>query len=199
MSEGKAGMPALAEAFWTHAVALYGRDEVAASCLRLQDRDGLEVNLLLFCCFAAALGLPPLERPALKSMALALAPWQKGMVVPLRHLRRGMRPGGQGLAVRLDLPAAQAAELREGLIEAELAAEKVAQSLICRAYLPAGTGEVASAFLGPEAIRARAAANLARYAGLSARRGSRGMDPAARKARRAEREADLARLAAAAG
>ena len=35
--------------FWNYSLALYARAEVAKTCLALQDRLGLDVNLLLFC------------------------------------------------------------------------------------------------------------------------------------------------------
>ena len=44
------------EPFWDYSLALYGRPGVEACCLRLQDRLGVDVNLLLLCCWLAARG-----------------------------------------------------------------------------------------------------------------------------------------------
>ena len=43
--------------FWAFSLEVYGRPGVAPACLALQDRHGLDVNLLLFCCWAASQGV----------------------------------------------------------------------------------------------------------------------------------------------
>ena len=43
--------------FWAFSLDVYGRPGVAPACLALQDRHGLDVNLLLFCCWAASQGV----------------------------------------------------------------------------------------------------------------------------------------------
>jgi len=39
-----------ADRFWAFSLALYGKPGVAPALLGLQDRLGVDVNLLLFCC-----------------------------------------------------------------------------------------------------------------------------------------------------
>src|SRR3546814_8824998 len=47
---------ALDGAHWRFSVAVYGRPEVPASCLHLQDTYGVDVNVLLLALFAARRG-----------------------------------------------------------------------------------------------------------------------------------------------
>src|SRR5262244_106072 len=69
--------------FWRFSLTVYARPGVTSSCLALQDRFGLDVNLLLFCCWAAARGhrLDPAELAAAEAASVA---WQRDIVTPLR-------------------------------------------------------------------------------------------------------------------
>ena len=40
-----------AGSFWQYSLALYKHESVEAACLQLQDEHGLNVNLVLLCCF----------------------------------------------------------------------------------------------------------------------------------------------------
>mgnify|MGYP001550187852 FL=1 len=184
---------ALAADFWDYALALYGRDGVQAACLRLQDQAGFEVNLLLFCCFAAARGLPPLSPEILERLIAALTPWRQAIVAPLRRLRRATKtpsaPAAAGELGSASLPPPLLAEVHAALAAAELVSERAAQHLLCLAYphplapapgpAPEPTGDDRAG---------RAAANLTLYTAM-----------AARPALAAAASADLAILAASAG
>jgi uncharacterized protein (TIGR02444 family) len=131
-----------ANPFWDYALALYGRPGVAEACLALQERHGLDVNLLLFCCWAGHRGhrLSPAE---LESLTAAAGAWHARVVVPLRGLRRwlkGREAAAQGAA----------GALRARVKARELAAERIEQDLLHEA-VPLDAGEPS-----PEA----AAANL---------------------------------------
>jgi uncharacterized protein (TIGR02444 family) len=81
--------------FWDFSLATYGRPGVAAACLGLQDRHGIDVNMVLFCCWVGASGGGVLG-PAEMAAALAAAgPWQRGVVVPLRRIRIGLKDAGE--------------------------------------------------------------------------------------------------------
>ena len=74
---------AMAQSFWNFSTGLYAAPGVEAHLLALQDRDGLDVNLVLFCLFAAHVRRP-LDYGAVEAMrGLALA-WGLGVVAPLR-------------------------------------------------------------------------------------------------------------------
>ena len=125
-------MPFPPSSFWDFSTAFYARPGVAPACLRLQDRHGADVNLLLFAVWAAARGVA-LDRAALRAAGQAVADWQATIVRPLRELRRGLKTAVHGA------PAELAAAVRNRVKSAELDAEHVEQ-LILGQHLPAGSG-----------------------------------------------------------
>jgi len=132
------------EGFWEFSVEVYARPGVAPACLRLQDRDGLDVNLVLFAIWAGG------ARGALTAAELARAVevslrWREGVVGPLRSARRALK------APDVPVEVAGAATLRTRVKAAELSAEKLQQHML------APLAEDAA----PPAGRAAAEANLA--------------------------------------
>ena len=112
--------------FWNFSVDLYAREGVADACLRLQDSHGLDVNLVLFCCwFGQTRGELP-EATLTQALAFSSS-WRQFVVQPLRDTRKWMK-----------LPANPAAEGLESLYETlrerikldELAAEKYQQQVL---------------------------------------------------------------------
>ncbi|HET6519133.1 MAG TPA: TIGR02444 family protein, partial [Geminicoccaceae bacterium] len=77
--------------FWTWSVEVYGRDGVAAACLELQDRHGLDVNLLLLACWLAAAHGRALDGATLARARAASGRWQAEVVRPLRAARRALK------------------------------------------------------------------------------------------------------------
>ena len=61
--------------FWDFSVTLYGRPGVAPACLELQERRGLDVNVLMFCLWLAQSGRGPAAREHLDGAFSAAAPW----------------------------------------------------------------------------------------------------------------------------
>lgn len=143
--------------FWDHALAVYGRDGVAPACVELQDRHGLDVNLLLLACWLGADGRA-LNRAALARALDASRRWQAEVVAPLRAARRALKAqlerGAAGEVARAH--AGLAAALRRRLAAVELGAEHLEQLGLSAAVagLPAD-----AALAGPDL----AAANLALY------------------------------------
>ena len=101
-------------------MALYAAPGIADACLQAQDREGCDVNLLLYACYAAACG-QRLEASQIADMIAVSADWRRDMVTPLRALRR--RAAGA---------------LRERLLEAELLAEQGQQELMWVQRSPPG-------------------------------------------------------------
>jgi uncharacterized protein (TIGR02444 family) len=102
---------------WDYAVKLYNNAEVSAACLRLQDRRGLDVNMLLFCVWVAASGRGRLSEEELAAGIEAGRRWQAEVVAPLRHVRRYLKGSIDPADSRL------ASELRRGVADSELFAE----------------------------------------------------------------------------
>lgn len=105
--------------FWQFSLAFYGRDGVAETCLRLQDEQGLDVNLVLFCLWAGSRG-QRLEAEHFALIAAEAATWQQEVVAPLRQVRRWLKGKGQGEASMQDA-------LRQVIKEQELRAEAIEQ------------------------------------------------------------------------
>jgi uncharacterized protein (TIGR02444 family) len=77
--------------FWNFSLSVYGRDGVPDACLRLQDRLGVDVNVLLYCCWVAECGYAAMDEPALQRVLDLVAPWKAEIVAPLRAVRRAMK------------------------------------------------------------------------------------------------------------
>lgn len=107
-----------ANPFWAYSLRLYRKPGVAAACIGLQDRLGIDVNVVLFCLWMAACGQT--VAPATMRLAAGLSRvWSANVVGPLRGARRFLKP--------LELP-----ELRGAVARVELAAERVEQDLLWR-------------------------------------------------------------------
>jgi len=119
--------------FWTFSLEVYGRPGVAPACLALQDRHGLDVNLLLFCCWAAAQGVR-LDHRAIVDAEAAVAGWRNQVLKPLRSLRRRLKREFTGF------PAADIAALRDRVLAVELEGERLAQARL-ESLLPAAAAD----------------------------------------------------------
>lgn len=117
-----------AMAFWKYAVWLYAKPGVKDTSHRLQDKFGLDVNLLLFCFWAAAAGYGALPPARLQAALNALGPWRDHVTAPLRTARNALKmlslEGGAG-----------AEELRVRILNEEVESEKLGQELIVKAGL----------------------------------------------------------------
>jgi uncharacterized protein (TIGR02444 family) len=76
--------------FWDYAVELYRRPGVEAACLELQARHGLDVNVVLLCCWLASRGIA-VDARTFGRIAAAAESWQAGFVRPLRAVRRRLK------------------------------------------------------------------------------------------------------------
>ena len=120
-----------AREFWTFSLAVYDQPGVATACLALQERHGLDVNLLLFCCWAGVRGAA-LTAAQIKLLRRAGAAWSGEVVQPLRAVRRRLK------SERDD----EAQDLRAKVLQLEIEAERLEQARLLAALpLPAGEPE----------------------------------------------------------
>jgi uncharacterized protein (TIGR02444 family) len=129
-----------ANPFWDYALELYRREGVESACLELQERHGLDVNLVLLCCWLARRGIEA-ERAWLKATVRAVETWQVEVVRPLRAVRRRLKvefaePPPGGIAARWP---ELAARLRQRVLALEIDGERLEQLLLAElaADLPA--------------------------------------------------------------
>ncbi len=139
---------------WDFSLQVYRRPGVAEACLALQERHALDVNLLLFCCWAGRRGRA-LSAADIASLLQAAEAWQGQVVRPLREVRRWLR--GRQPAFD-DLTEALRGEIKER----ELDAEHIEQLLLDRALpLPPAPPSAAAAATNLEAYLASIGAQRA--------------------------------------
>ena len=117
--------------------------------IALQDRAGLDVNLMLFALWLGVTGRSPLDHAGLAAAERAVCDIRGEMIEPLRALRRRLKSIADN----------DVQSLREGVKALELAAEKLAQDRLV------GLAGPADEELSAEAALALAQANLALYLG----------------------------------
>jgi uncharacterized protein (TIGR02444 family) len=111
---------------WSFALQLYRQPGVSDACLALQDRLGVDVNILLFALFAAIERGIALNDRDVQDMDETVAAWRSEIVLALRALRRRMKNGPE------PAPNEVTEALREQIKRAELAAEQVEQAMLAR-------------------------------------------------------------------
>jgi uncharacterized protein (TIGR02444 family) len=76
--------------FWRFSIKFYAAPGVAASCIELQDRGKIDVNVLFFLLWNATQkrALGPAD---VAEVERAVAPWRDMTVVPLRNVRRALK------------------------------------------------------------------------------------------------------------
>ena len=108
---------------WEFSLELYGRPGVQSACLSLQEDMGMDVNILLYCCWRG-----PMETEELESLMTKLGPWQRGVVSGLRTVRQLIKPMIKDLSEHSEV----VAQLRKKIAGLELEAEKLQQSIMMR-------------------------------------------------------------------
>jgi uncharacterized protein (TIGR02444 family) len=114
--------------FWEFSLTVYRRPGVADACLGLQDRRGLDVNLLLLCCWAGSQGRI-LDVAEVARLVASVDEWQHSVIRPLREVRRRLKAVAG--AERGPLGA-----LRNKVKDCELAAERIEQVMLHDALPP---------------------------------------------------------------
>jgi uncharacterized protein (TIGR02444 family) len=79
------------EALWRFSLAFYARPGVATALVALQDRDGLDVNVILYALWLGLARGQAMTAADLAAAEAAAAPLRDAVVVELRGLRRRLR------------------------------------------------------------------------------------------------------------
>jgi uncharacterized protein (TIGR02444 family) len=153
MMPGGAGEPADGTpqwpCLWRFSQAFYAWPGVSEALIALQDRAGLDVNLMLFALWRGVSGRSRLSNAELAIAECRAGPITAAIIVPLRALRRQLRSD----------PDADVQRLRERIKRLETAAERIVQHRLARiAGTPANDTSAA-------AREAGALTNLALYLG----------------------------------
>ncbi len=113
-----------AQDFWPFSLEVYRKPGVEGACLSLQDEAGLDVNAVLFCCWAGASGYGCLTDLEMEAVFGVTQSWNVSVVKPLRSVRRVLKdhigPAPEG----------PVAALRQAVKDIELEAEWHEQRLL---------------------------------------------------------------------
>lgn len=112
---------------WAFSLKTYGGNGVAEECLGLQERVGLDVNLLLFAAYMGAAEGMQLDQASISAARDVIAGWHQEIVVALRHARRALKPPSADKTNPLQDPSSA---LRTQVKAAELQAEKIEQAML---------------------------------------------------------------------
>ena len=107
-------------AFWSFSLSFYARRGVPELCLELQDRHGVDVNVLLYLLFLATQGRR-LEAAEIDAIEHTAADWRSSVVRPLRSIRRALKADIGPFDTRLT------AAFRDAVKGIELEAERLQQ------------------------------------------------------------------------
>ncbi|MEP3112689.1 TIGR02444 family protein [Nisaea sp.] len=119
--------------FWIYSLTTYGREDVAARCLALQDRFGLDVNLILLCCWLGSRSAV-LDRVQANQAVVLADKWATPVIAPLRAVRRHLKS---------EAADENTSRFRKQLAALELDAEKIQQSRLYERFgsLPSNSDE----------------------------------------------------------
>ena len=110
--------------FWDFSLEVYGRDGVPPACLELQEAHGVDVNVILFCCWLGRTGRGRLDGAETAAMCDAVAQWHEVVVRGVRGVRQRLKAGVPGAPLELSEP------LRRRLAAIEVQLEHIEQLML---------------------------------------------------------------------
>jgi uncharacterized protein (TIGR02444 family) len=128
-----------ANPFWDYALELYRRPGVEAACLELQQRHGVDVNIVLLCCWLAHRGAAA-DAAFLARIAQAAEVWQQKVVRPLRAVRSQLKSAltaAQPGSIAACWPEL-AATLRQQVLALEIDGERLEQLMLAELAVECG-------------------------------------------------------------
>ena len=137
--------------FWRFSLGFYRQPGIAEVCIDLQERAGIDVNLLLFLLWQATLRRAVCVHE-IEALEARIAPWRLATVVPLRSIRRALK------SPPALVPAGTAELFRNKIKAVELEAERLQQEAMHALAAASPLGREAR--FPDEAARA----NIANYA-----------------------------------
>ena len=90
MSSVESGPLPQSSPFWTFSLGYYRGPGVSEACLELQDKCGVDVNVVLFLLWLAS-QKRQLGADQVKRLADKVRPWQMDVIGPIRALRRRLK------------------------------------------------------------------------------------------------------------
>lgn len=123
--------------FWDFSVALYSAESVASACVALQDRHGVDVNMLLLCIWRGLCDPKPLGQADMGALIAASDLWMDKIIRPLRVVRRQLKS-------KMPNQTPVSGQLYAKALELELACERAEQrQLVEKLFIPAAEASLA--------------------------------------------------------
>ncbi len=110
--------------FWNFSLQFYSQDGVADILLWFQEECQVDINVMLYCCWAGISQTPVLRATDITFLRQIVDRWQSEIVQPLRSLRQTLKIDARGA------PVSQVAGVRASLQQAELEAERLQQDML---------------------------------------------------------------------
>jgi uncharacterized protein (TIGR02444 family) len=121
--------------FWDYSLKLYAGSGVKSGLLALQNEHGLNVNVLLLCCWHGVRFREALSTNAIVRFVDGAKPWHDGVTVQLRAIRVALKEESALAMV------AGSAELRRDALALELKSERIEQGeLLAHLDVPGAIG-----------------------------------------------------------
>ena len=135
--------------FWQFSLGLYAQQDVAESCIELQDSCGVDVNVMLYILWLACQDRK-LSDDDIVAIQSSVEHWKTNVVLPLRNIRRALKTPKSGYA---DIDTAR---FREKVKTIELESEKLQQDLLFGLMDPSqwGTNQTSRSLAAKENILA---------------------------------------------
>lgn len=138
--------------FWDFSLRVYGSDGVPAACISLQERHGIDVNLLLFSAWIGESGRGVLAESELEGALAAATAWNRDIVCALRFIRNRLKGGIP------PIPTERSDVLRKMILDVEVKSEHVEQIALAGAVTRQANPALAAERRGDDAV-----ANIATY------------------------------------
>ncbi|MEE8332753.1 MAG: TIGR02444 family protein [Alphaproteobacteria bacterium] len=113
-----------ANPFWNHSLQVYGGEGVSAACIALQDRHGLDVNLILYCLWIGQDGGGVLGAPDFDRLIEVSGDWNANVIQRLRAARLAIKTGFE------ELPTELRDSFRKRILAIEIDGERAEQFLL---------------------------------------------------------------------
>jgi uncharacterized protein (TIGR02444 family) len=139
--------------FWDFALKVYGAPGVSQACLEVQERHGVDVNVLLFCLWVGESGRGAMTPAQLSHARDSVHRWHEGVVKKLRGVRRVLKEDSLGA------PNEFADRLRREIQAREIDAEHIEQLVLVASVTDLDVDESRA----PEARGEDAVANVGTY------------------------------------
>lgn len=110
--------------FWDFSLRVYGSKGVPEACLVLQERHGIDVNVLLYCCWLGASGRGVLDDGEIATVRGTVEDWHRDVVRVVRAVRQRLKGGFGAAPVELSEP------LRRRIAKIEVDLEHVEQLML---------------------------------------------------------------------